>query len=67
MSRNAEHVTELTRRDFVRVTAAATAAVALPEAPAPAARADTLRIGVIGCGGRGTGATKDCLTSSERV
>ncbi|MFC1783827.1 Gfo/Idh/MocA family protein, partial [Planctomycetota bacterium] len=28
---------------------------------------DTIRVGVIGCGGRGTGAANDCLNSSEDV
>src|SRR5213079_3627723 len=58
---------DLSRREFVHVTAVASAALALPGAPALVGRADTLRIGLVGCGGRGTGAAKDCLTSSERV
>src|SRR5438093_13015455 len=63
------HPRDVTRRAFVETTAAATAALALPpQAPSIARRAPkTLRIGLIGCGGRGTGAAKDCLTSSERV
>jgi len=32
-----------------------------------AAGSDTLRVGVIGCGGRGTGAIKDCLESSRGI
>ncbi len=32
-----------------------------------AAGSDKLRVGLIGCGGRGTGAAKDCVTSSENV
>ena len=32
-----------------------------------AAGSDKLRIGLIGCGGRGTGAVKDCITSSKGV
>jgi predicted dehydrogenase len=51
----------------VHTTAAATAALAIPGAPALAQRADKIRVGVIGCGGRGTGAAKDCLTAAERV
>ncbi|HEV8616514.1 MAG TPA: Gfo/Idh/MocA family oxidoreductase [Methylomirabilota bacterium] len=57
----------MTRRQFVHSAAATTAALALPLTPARAARADRIRVGVIGCGGRGTGAAKDCLMSSERV
>jgi myo-inositol 2-dehydrogenase/D-chiro-inositol 1-dehydrogenase len=57
---------DLDRREFVHVTTAAAAAVALPHVrlrPPP----DVIRVGVIGCGGRGTGAAKDCLTAAERV
>ncbi len=63
------HSRDVTRREFVETTAAATAALALPpQAPSIARRAPkTLRIALIGCGGRGTGAAKDCLTSSENV
>jgi predicted dehydrogenase len=32
-----------------------------------AAGSDTLRVGLIGCGGRGTGAAQDCARSSENV
>jgi predicted dehydrogenase len=58
---------DFTRREYLETTAAATAAVALPHAPALTRSADTIRVGVIGCGGRGTGAIKDCLTAAERV
>src|SRR5205809_7016352 len=67
MSRKSQQSRDVTRREFVHASAAAAAALALPGAPALLGRADTLRIGLIGCGGRGTGAAKDCLTSSERV
>src|SRR2546430_5625168 len=64
-----KHPRDVTRRAFVETTAAATAALALPpQAPSIARGAPkTLRIALIGCGGRGTGAAKDCLTSSENV
>ena len=59
---------DVTRREFLETTAAATAAIALPAAPAVIGGAPKkIRIGLIGCGGRGTGAVKDCLTSSEGV
>src|SRR5256885_7102783 len=67
MSRKSQQSRDVTRREFVHASAAAAAALALPGAPALVGRADTLRIGLVGCGGRGTGAAKDCLTSSERV
>ncbi|MGQ9455515.1 MAG: Gfo/Idh/MocA family oxidoreductase [Armatimonadota bacterium] len=62
----------VTRRDFLKVSAVSAAALvgssALPFAPgAWAAGSDELRVGVIGCGGRGTGAAKDCVKSSEGV
>src|SRR5436853_149613 len=69
MSRKSKQSCDVTRREFVHASAAAAAALTLPGAPAlvGGGPADTLRIGLVGCGGRGTGAAKDCLTSSERV
>src|SRR5437763_13801812 len=67
MSRKSQQSRDVTRREFVHASAAAAAALALPGAPALVGRADTLRIGLVGCGGRGTGAAQDCLPSSERV
>ena len=52
-----------TRREFVAATAAATASLTLPISVRPLAR--DLRVGVIGCGGRGTGAIHDCLTGTQ--
>jgi len=60
---------EFSRRTFVQASAAAaTAGLSMP-APLRAAphRADTLRVGVIGCGGRGTGAAIDCLRADADV
>jgi myo-inositol 2-dehydrogenase/D-chiro-inositol 1-dehydrogenase len=61
-----------TRRDFLKT--ATTAALATAIAPgtrafagAHAAGSDAIRIGLIGCGGRGTGAVDDALTSSQGV
>ena len=56
----------ITRRRFVTVTASTAAGLALARTPASAGAA-TIRVGLIGCGGRGTDAAKDCLTSSDRV
>jgi hypothetical protein len=54
------HATGVTRRQFVKASAAAVAGAMLTrEMLAPAAYAagsDTLKVGLIGCGGRGTGA-----------
>jgi predicted dehydrogenase len=56
------------RRDFVKAAAAATAAVAFPgRFGVFAAGSDTFKVGVIGCGGRGTGAAIDCLKADKGV
>ncbi|OWK44398.1 Gfo/Idh/MocA family protein [Fimbriiglobus ruber] len=53
------------RREFL---AASASAVALATAPAVhAAGDDTLRIGLIGCGGRGTGAADQALRADKKV
>jgi predicted dehydrogenase len=58
----------LTRREFVKTTAAVSLASALPRIPAAhAAGSDTIRVGVVGCGGRGTGAAIDCLNAAPGV
>jgi predicted dehydrogenase len=56
----------VTRRTFVQTTAAATAALAFPGG-AFVAGSDVIRVGLVGCGGRGTGAARDCLQSSDGV
>jgi predicted dehydrogenase len=59
------------RREFIKTSAAAavgtalTAHVIIPGAYA--AGSDTIRVGLIGCGGRGTGAATDVLTSAPGV
>ena len=52
----------VTRREFVKASAATVALGSL-------ARADEkpIRIGIVGCGGRGTGAVHDCISSSNGV
>ena len=56
----------VSRRTFIQTTAAATAAFAL-HGGAYVAGSDVIRVGVIGCGGRGTGAARDCLRGSPGV
>jgi predicted dehydrogenase len=60
---------DLSRRSFVQASAAvATAGLVAPRGlRAGPRRADTLRVGVIGCGGRGTGAATDCLRADADV
>ena len=56
----------VSRRAFIQTTAAATAAFVWPGG-VHAAGSDAIRVGLVGCGGRGTGAARDCLRSSEGV
>ena len=69
--RSPDHVS---RRDFVRTSTAAVAGAALvPPALAPALygapRADRepIRVGLIGCGGRGTGAAANAIEAADEV
>jgi myo-inositol 2-dehydrogenase/D-chiro-inositol 1-dehydrogenase len=60
----------ISRRQFVRNTAAASAGLAVAGLGtnfAFAQASDKLRIGLIGCGGRGTGAAGDCLLHNDNV
>src|SRR4051812_48199485 len=55
-----------TRRDFLRTSAAVAGALAaVPHVHAGGS--DVLRIGLIGCGGRGTGAASQALRADEQV
>ncbi len=54
----------VTRRDFVKAAAAVSIAASLPEFGVFAAGSDTIKVGVVGCGGRGTGAAIDCLNAA---
>ena len=65
-------MSDTTRRDFLKT--ATTTAVATVVAPTVdlfpavhAAGSDAIRVGLIGCGGRGTGAVDDVLSSSDGV
>jgi predicted dehydrogenase len=55
-----------TRRDFLKTTAAAAAALSVVPA-VHAGGSDVLRIGLIGCGGRGTGAATQALRADRNV
>jgi predicted dehydrogenase len=57
---------QVTRRTFIGASAAAAAAFAFPSGVFAQA-SDVIRVGLVGCGGRGTGAARDCLTSSAGV
>ncbi|UCG50359.1 MAG: Gfo/Idh/MocA family oxidoreductase [Phycisphaerales bacterium] len=58
----------LSRRDFVKASAAAGLAAVAPGASRVyAAGSDKIRVGLIGCGGRGTHDTGNCLKCAENV
>ncbi len=61
-------LTSVTRRDFVRTAAAASLLAAFPASFNVFAQgSDTIKVGVIGCGGRGTGAAIDCLKADPGI
>jgi predicted dehydrogenase len=57
------------RRDFLKGSAAAAASTAIFGAPARAwaGSTDTIRVGLIGCGGRGSGAAVDIFRGAEGI
>jgi len=58
----------VSRRSFLKTSAAASlAAATFDTSRIFAAGSDKIRVGLIGCGGRGSGAAKDCVKSSENV
>jgi myo-inositol 2-dehydrogenase / D-chiro-inositol 1-dehydrogenase len=61
-----DNTSPITRRSFVQTTTAAAAAMMFPGG-AHILGADVIRVGVIGTGGRGTGAIANVLMSSEGV
>jgi len=57
----------MSRRDFAKASAIAGFAVATSKSGIAAANVDTLKVGLLGCGGRGTGATINMLQSDNNV
>jgi predicted dehydrogenase len=64
----------MSRRDFVKMTGTVSLAVATAGLStssrlfaANVAGTDTIRVGLIGCGGRGAGAAGDCINAAEGV
>ncbi len=59
----------VSRRTFVEASSIALAAMAMPRRAFAIGRrtADPIRIGVIGCGGRGSGAARDAVRASDNV
>jgi len=69
-----EGQSKMSRRDFVKMTGTVSLAVATAGRgtssrlfAANVAGTDTIRVGLIGCGGRGTGAAGDCVAAAEGV
>ena len=57
----------LSRRDFAKTSAAAGFAILASRSGRAQESAETLKIGLIGAGGRGCGAAVNCLTGNENV
>ena len=58
----------VSRRDFIKTSAAVSVAAMLSgTSKLRAAGSDKIRVGVIGFGGRGSGAAIDCIKSSNGV
>jgi len=57
----------IARRDFLKATGAGLAALPLVGGRAFAGGADKLKVGLIGCGGRGTGAAMQAISADEGV
>jgi len=63
-----KQVGDVSRRDFIKTSTAASMAVLLSgTGHVFAGGSDVIRVGLIGCGGRGTGAAQDCFNSSENI
>ena len=61
---------DFTRRGFLKTSAAASAAAMMTTLGASfvhAAGSDVIKVGVIGCGGRGNGAANDCLEGAQQA
>ena len=70
---NHSHLTPTDRRTFLKTSTAATlggilgAPAILGTKSSAASPGDTIKIGVIGCGGRGSGAARDALNADKNV
>ncbi|MEX2244409.1 MAG: Gfo/Idh/MocA family oxidoreductase [Fimbriimonadaceae bacterium] len=58
---------QMTRRDFMAGAAAAGAVIAAPNILAKGTMQDRIKVGLIGCGGRGTGATVNAVQADPGV
>src|SRR3954468_24341773 len=60
-------MSETTRRTFLQASAAAAATATLLPGAFAAGNDGVLRVGLVGCGGRGTGAAKQALRADPKV
>jgi predicted dehydrogenase len=68
MTKKATTAHGLTRREALKTASLATVAAAFaPSGVFAAGASERIRVGLIGCGGRGTGAAVDCATASPDV
>lgn len=65
---------QFSRRNFIKTAGIATVGTMIPKTPAFASsnaawtsNSDTLKVGLIGCGGRGTGAAEEALNADPNV
>ncbi|MEA2735442.1 MAG: myo-inositol 2-dehydrogenase / D-chiro-inositol 1-dehydrogenase, partial [Humisphaera sp.] len=62
---------DISRRNLIKTSAAVTAAATFASLGSnfahAAAGSDTIRVGLVGCGGRGSGAAGDCTLPNDRV
>ena len=62
-----DDVVQTDRRDFLKLGATAAVTSALLTTGAYAAGSDEIKVGIIGCGGRGSGAGEDVLRAAKGV
>ena len=61
-------ISNISRRSFIKTSATGVAAVLAGKSVVFAARANRkMRVGLIGCGGRGNGALKNCMDAGEHI
>ena len=71
-SNPSSNTSNVPRRDVIKTTAAITAAATFASlgsnfAHAAEGNGDKIRVGLVGCGGRGTGAAEDCVRADPNV
>jgi myo-inositol 2-dehydrogenase/D-chiro-inositol 1-dehydrogenase len=64
---DAKHKSGITRRELIKTASLASLAAAFPGGLWAAGASERIRVGLIGCGGRGTGAAMDCIKASPDV